>query len=206
MAATRGTKPWRPAGAGIRRQNSSILQRSRGPRGTACGVAATKIRTSTRRSCRHRREELPGLCRADVRHLACRPRRGAGERQTSRPGARLYPRAFRREGLLRIGRSRHRDCAVRAEDAATPHHYRQPRLRCAVCRRPHRCVAMQRQRSRLAVLHLRHHRAAEGRNAHPPRAGGREFCLYQRSRSDRPGRPAAARRTDESRFRSLHDG
>ena len=45
-----------------------------------------------------------------------------------------------------------------------------------------------RRRSRLAVLHLGHHRPAEGRDADPPRAGGGERGLCRRGRRDR--RPA----------------
>ncbi len=65
---------------------------------------------------------------------------------------------------------------------------------------------MRRQRSRLAVLHLRHDRPAEGRDAHAPRAGAGELCVSHRSGCVRAGRQRAARRADEPRLRPLHDG
>ena len=78
--------------------------------------------------------------------------------------------------------------------------------RSAVRRRPDRGRAARRRRSRLAVLHLRHHRPAEGRDAHPSRAGRGEPRLSRRGRCGRARRPDPARRADEPRLRPLHHG
>ena len=59
---------------------------------------------------------------------------------------------------------------------------------------PDRRRSARRRRSRLAVLHLRHHRPAEGRDADPPRAGGRERGL-----SAAEVDAAVARRSDPAR-------
>ena len=158
------------------------------------------------RARRHRGEELHRLCRAHVRHLARGARRGAGQRQTARPRARLHFAAFRRPRLLRFRRARHRDRAARAADAGTSDRARQPRLRGAVRRRSDRAVAVPRRRSGVAVLHLRHHGPAEGRHAHPSRAGGGELRLCERGQSDRARQSAPACRADEPRLRPLHDG
>ena len=65
--------------------------------------------------------------------------------------------------------------------------HRQRRIRSAVRRRSDRGRAARRRRSRLAVLHLRHHRPAEGRDADPSRAGRREpRLLCARSIRSRP--------------------
>ena len=76
--------------------------------------------------------------------------------------------------------------------------------RTAFRRRPDRGRAARRRRSRLAVLHLRHDRPAEGRDADPSRAGGGEPRLSQRGRCRRARRSDPARRADEPRLRPLH--
>ena len=116
--------------------------------------------------------------------------------KAARPRARLHFAAFRRPRLLRFRRTRHRDRAARAADARTSDRDRQPRLRGAVHRRSDRAVAVRRRRSRLAVLHLRHHGPAEGRHAHPSRAGGGELrlCEPRSIRSRRAIRSCTPRR------------
>ena len=108
--------------------------------------------------------------------------------------------------MLRVRRPRRRDRAARAENTRTPDRHRQRRIRKAPCRRSDPGRAARRQRSRLAVLHLRHHRTAEGRDAHPQGAGGRERSLHGRGRYACARRSAAACRADEPRLRPLHDG
>ena len=57
----------------------------------------------------------PDYLEAALWHLACRPRRGAGQCQAARRRARLHPRAVRRAGLLRFATASTRDRAARAE-------------------------------------------------------------------------------------------
>ena len=71
---------------------------------------------------------------------------------------------------------------------------------------PARARAARRRRSRLAVLHLRHHRPAEGRDAHAPGSLGREPCLRDRGRPGCAGRCHPARGADEPWLRPLHHG
>ena len=65
---------------------------------------------------------------------------------------------------------------------------------------------MPRRRSRLAVLHVRDHRPAQGRHAHARGARGCELRLCRRGRSDCGGRCSPARGADEPWFGCLHDG
>ena len=177
--------------------------------GRAARLAASlreRFEPRARRTRRDRGEELHRLCGAHVRHLACGAGRGAGQRKAARPRARLHFAALRRAGLFRVGGARCRDRAARAADSGTPHRDRQQRLRSAVHRRSDRAVAVRRRRSRLAVLHLRHHGPAEGRHAHPSRAGGGELRLCERGQSHRARQSAPACRADEPRLRPLHDG
>ena len=85
-------------------------------------------------------------------------------------------------------------------------HHRQRRLRRIVpgrCDRDHAAAA---GRSRLAVLHLGHHRPAQGCDADAPRALLGEPRLCRRGRPDRPRRCDPARRADEPWLRALHHG
>ena len=141
-----------------------------------------------RRPRRHRRQEQPGLCRDSLCDLACRARRRAGQRQAARRRAWLHPRTIRRAGVLCLRRPRRRDRAARAERASSALIViGSAEYRSAVRRRSDRGRAARRQRSRLAVLHLRHDRPSEGRDADPSGAGGGEPRLSQpRSMRSRP--------------------
>ena len=64
-------------------------------------------------------------------------------------------------------------------------------------------VAARDRRSRLAVLHLRHHRPAQGRDAQPRQSGGGDVVLPRRCRSGDAGRCLALCRADLAWRRSL---
>ena len=70
-------------------------------------------------------------------------------------------------------------------------------------RGPAGAAAARGQRSRLAVLHLRHHRPAEGRDAQPWQSGGDVAVLSRRCRSGDAGRCVALCRADFARRRPL---
>ena len=130
-----------------------------------------------------------------LRHLARRPRRGAGQRQAARRRARLHPRAFRRARLLRLQGPRRRHRAACAEKSRAPDHDRWRRLRGAVRRRSDRARAARAGRSRLAVLHLGHDRAAERRHAYARQSGGwRASPMAARSIRSRRATPSCTRR------------
>ena len=97
-----------------------------------------------------------------------------------------------------------RDRAACAEKPRTPDRHRRRRLRSAVRRRRDRPGAARRRRSRLAVLHLGHHRAAERRHAHASLADRGEPRLWRRGRSRHARRCHPACRADEPRLRPLH--
>ena len=133
-------------------------------------------------------------------------RGGAGERQAARARARLHFGTFRRARLLRdagTGRGGRAACAAKP---GTADRDRQRSVSRAVCRRSAAGHAARRQRPRLAVLHLRHHRPAEGRDADPSRAGAGELRLSHRGGRGRAGRLDPACGADEPRLRPLHDG
>ncbi len=98
--------------------------------------------------------------------------------------------------------SRHR--AARAQDAGAADHHRQRRIRRAVRGGRNRARAARARRSRLAVLHLGHHRPAERRDAVAPSLAQGELRLCGRGRSGHAGRCHPACRAHEPRLRLLH--
>ena len=151
--------------------------------GQARGRASHAVRSHAGRAGGDLCEELAGVHGGSVRDLDRRPRRRAGECQAAWPRARLYPGALRRARVFRLRRSRGGRQRARAANVAAAHHHRLARARGAVHCRCDLGRAAQRQRSRLAVLHLRHHRPAEGRDADASRAELGEPRLSQRCRS-----------------------
>ncbi len=149
------------------------------------GALRERLGLDVGRPRRHRRQECARLYRAAVRHLARGARRGAGQCQTAWRRAWLHPRTIGRARLLCLGRHRRRDRGARAQDARTIDRGRQRRIRRTVCGRSDRRGAARARRSRLAVLHLGHHRTAEGRHAQPSGAGAGQSCLRRRGGSDR---------------------
>ena len=152
--------------------------------------ALRDARAEARRSRRHRREELPRLSRdrctaSGTRGLAAVP----ANAKLHGARARLHPRAFRRARLLRVAGSRRRDRAACAGEprAADRHRQRANTRRCSPpMPMPRR--AARRRRSRLAVLHLGHHRPAEGRDADASRCSRRRATpISPRSIAIAPG-------------------
>ena len=126
-------------------------------------------------------------------HAGCRR---AGQCQAARRRARLHPRTFRRAGLLRLrAGSTPRSRRMRRTGWSGSSSSAAPSIDRLFAADPVGADAARRQRSRLAVLHLGHHRPAEGRDADPSRAGGGERCLSQRGRPrSRPATRSCMRR------------
>ena len=152
------------------------------------------LRPEARRSRGLRHDQLRRIDRGDVRDLACRPLRRADERQAACQGVRLHPGEFRRQALLRDARSR-RDDRRGGQGGAGAQGDR--RRHDAVLQlhgggRPRRHGRGRADRPGLAVLHLGHHRPAQGRHAHASQSAGDDAQLLCRRR------PPAARRLDRA--------
>ena len=132
--------------------------------------------------------------RGDVRDLACRPLRRADERQAARKGVRLHPGELRRQALLRDARSRpdHRRGGQGGARAQGDRRRHDAVLQLHGSGRSHRPDGSGAHRSGVALLHVRHHRPAQGRHAHPSQSPGDDAQLLRRCR------PPAARRLDRA--------
>ena len=146
----------------------------------------------------NRHDQPAGIPRGAVCDLARRAGRGADERQTAQRGVRLHHRGYRRVAGAGESGPRRRCRPPR------PHHRnRQRRVAAALRGRRHRrCTACAR-RSRLAVLHQRHHRPAERRDADARHHDGADARLFRRDRTGRRAGPRAACRTDVARLGML---
>ena len=159
------------AGPSCRRLSERAMLRSYGElAGRAArlaGALTEPLWSASGRPGRDRGQELCRLSRSPLCGLACRAGGGAGQRQAAWRRARLHPGAFGRARMLRVGGARRCHRAARAAEPRAPPHHRQRRIRrhCSRQRRSRRAPRDGR-RSRLAVLHLGHHRPAEGRDAH----------------------------------------
>ena len=181
-----------PAGAGARNGKPSQLSRS-----VAQGLgdehaSERPLRPQARRSRGLRHDQLRGGHRGHVCRLARRPLCRADERQAACQGVRLHPGEFRREALLRHARPRrhHRRGGPRSARAQGDRRRHHALLRLHGGRRSHRHGRGRGHGSGVAVLHLRHHRPAQGRHAHPSQSAGDDAELLRRRRS------AAGRRLD----------
>ena len=183
--------------------------RDRGGRGglrqlSAMGSALARPRRQSTRvvpaggSGGDRHEQSPGISRSAVCDLARRTRRGADERQAARRRARLHCRAC--ASVADPGEPRPR----RRCRAAWPHRrHRQRRMAAPQPRRRRRCRAATPRRSRLAVLHERHHRPAEGRDADAPQSDGDDAGLSVRHRAGRRSRRQDSSGAAVARLRTL---
>ena len=131
------------------------------------------------------------------------PRRRAGQRQAARARARLHPGAFRRAGVLRLRRAGRR-ASRRTRRQASSGSIRVGSVEYeTLCQgRSDRRGAARARRPRLAVLHLRHDRPPEGRDADASRSVVGEPRLRDRGRSGRARRSGPACGADEPRLRA----
>jgi len=133
-------------------------------------------------------------------------RGGAGERQAAREGGAFHPAGCggaprlreRRPGV----RSRRGGCGPGT--GAPGDRGRKRGVRPAVPRRGCGPGPGLRRRSRLALLHERHHRASQGRDAHPRQPRAHDAQLFRERRRRGARRPPAARRAPLPRLRPLH--
>ena len=161
--SSRGLEPSRPSGGRLGRARDAELRRT-GRARRAARERAARARAEARRSRRDHREELRRICRDDPRHLARRLRGGAGERQaawraSSATSSSIPARASasrRRASTTEV--APHTPASLERLIVIGSDEYRR-----AVRRRSDAGRAARRRRSRLAVLHLGHHRA--GRKA-----------------------------------------
>ena len=142
-------------------------------RRVACLAAGLRTRAGLKagRPGGDRDDEFPGIPRGSLRAVVGGARRGAGEREASPEGGRLHRRGFR-------GAARHRSGppARRAQGG-----------RARATRRGGSC------RARVAFLHQRHHRAAQGGDALASQPGADDLRLFRRRGQRRARRAAAAR-------------
>ena len=154
------------------------------------GGLRRSARPRGRRPRRARDEERARICRGDVRVLARRARRGAGQCQAPSARDRLYPREQRRARLLgNRGAGGRRGLAPAAAGGTRAHHRGG---KCRLCRPSRRRGPAARRvlwrRDRLALLYERHHGPAQGRHAQPSQPGDRSTLLFRRRRRHRTRR------------------
>ena len=184
-AAPCGERRRRFLGARRRPRESAALRRTVDTRRVAGRAPARGFRAAARRPRRARHAQLPAIPGTAVRRLACRTRCRAHQCETASARVRVHPRSFRREALLRErrprrghrGRRRARSFGiVRVDDAAYE------RLATGTPLRDRRLPA---RRRGLALLHERHDRASEGRDADPSQSADDDARLLHRRGLDR---------------------
>ncbi len=191
-----GARGARPAGDLARRRHLLDLSAMGGALARPCRQSAPPVPPG--RAGGDRDDQSPGIPRSAVRNLARRPGRRADERQAPRRGVRLHHQAHRRRA--RSGEPRPR----RGCRAARPHHRdRQRRVAAALSGRRHRPRPPPARRSRLALLHQRHHRPPQGGDADASHPDGAEPRLFRRDRAGRRRRLQASRRAAIARLRRL---
>ena len=197
----------RPAGqprAGAGARTAFRLPHARRPRRRHRRLAARR-RPATGRPCGDRNEELSRIHRIALRHLACGPLRRAGQCPPAPERVRLYLREFGRAACRGDAgpRGRARPCLrrsarggahARGGRGGVPHTLRwgagRPRRR----RADGQC---------LAVLHQRHDRPAQGRDALAPQPHALHARLFLRCGRHRRGRRCPASRAAQPCFRLL---
>ena len=200
-ARARGSRPSGTTGAAARRTDPLALPGARRSR-RAAGRSPARSRSRTWRPRCLADEEPPRLPRGAVRRVVGRPRRGADQRPAASRGSRVHRRPRRSRGDdrdRRLGRKRRAARGPLARDARAG----DAPLRRRARRRPHRRRATRADRPRVALLHLGHHRAAQGRDAHAPQPGDDDGVLLHRRRRRRSGRRDRVRRADVARRRPL---
>ena len=148
-------------------------------------------------------QQLHAISRMPLRHLVDRRGRDPDQRQTAWPRGRMDLRRCRRQADVRLRRHGGALC----------------RRRKPICRAGMNTLSMDSdayramrdgegaagaaaargRRSRLAVLHLGHHRPPEGRDAQPRQSGGDVAVLSRRRRSGDAARCRALCRADLAR-------
>ena len=150
------------------------------------------------RSGRDRHDQSAGISRSAVRHLARGAGRGADERQAPQRGIRLHHRQYGSGAGPGQSRSRRR-CR-----GARPHHRdRQRRVAAAFQGDGIDVVPRQPERSRLALLHQRHDRPAQRRDADARHHDGADASLFRRDRAGPAGRLRPSCRADVAWLRLL---
>ena len=149
--------------------------------------------------------KLRRVLRAAVRLLGGRAMCGAGQCPAPPARGRVYRRQFGGAAAGRDARSCRGAGAARrhGRHAGRDHLDPNPGLRPAAQRRAAASRAGETDRPGLAVLHLRNHRTAEGRDADPPQPALRQLLLLCRHRPARRARHAPARRAGVARRRPL---
>ena len=135
------------------------------------------------------------------------PRRGAGQRQAARRGARLHPGTFRRAGLLRVAGPRKRHRASCAEDARAADR-RSAARNTSGCSPPIAIAVAPRAPDDLAWLFYTSGTTGRPKGAmltHRVLAAASHAYLNEVD-TGRARRSDPARRADEPRLRPLHDG
>ena len=188
VALSRRAQSSVPAGGGLGHARRRHVRRACRARSVLGRRIARSAEAEARRKRRDCRQELARLSRIALWHLARRPCRCSRQCQAAWRRARLHSRAIGRARVLRLQGSRRRHRTACAEKSRTPDRHRQRRLRGAVLRRSDRDGAARGRRSRLAVLHVRHDRAAKGCHAHARQSDRGKSRLWQRGRSGDAGR------------------
>ena len=188
------------------RWRAPFLWRFRGSGGAYRWLTAHPSWPETRRAHRHRHGELRRDPARDLRRVAGRHDRGADELQAASARDGVDPEELGGAILRGDAGAGREDGGDHRRDVAADRRDRDARLQGAAVSRRNQGYAGRSGRCRLAVLHERHHRPAEGRAADSSQPAGDGLRLLLRRRNGRSGRHLSACRAALSWVRYVGAG